>query len=121
MRAAGRGRRDAAEAILLTTFGTAAGSNPINNLPMALVMTSAVQTVAVHSPLGRDSAYATVIGCDLGPNLTHLGSLATFLWLFFLRRQGIDVSGRSYLKLGLVTTPPMLLLAGLALWLTGHP
>lgn len=103
--------------IALTTMGAAVGSNIINNLPMALVMTSGIQAAGV-SPHTPDLVYAAIIGCDLGPNLTHLGSLATFLWLFYLRRQGLEVSARSYLRLGLITTPPMLLAAILGLWLT---
>lgn len=105
-------------AIAATTIGSALGSNAINNLPMALVMVKSIQTVHVAAGIRLDLIYATIMGCDLGPNLTHLGSLATFLWLFFLRRKGLNVSAWDYLKIGVVVTP--LLLAGsiLGLWVT---
>ena len=105
------------QTILVGTIGTAVGSNLINNLPMALVMTSTIHPLHVAAHTKLDMVYATILGCDLGPNLTHLGSLATFLWLFFLRRKGLDVSALDYVKVGIVVTPAMLLVAALGLWL----
>jgi arsenical pump membrane protein len=105
-------------AITATAVGTAVGSNLINNLPMALVMTTTIPPLHVSHATRLDLIYSTILGCDLGPNLTHLGSLATFIWLFFLRRQGIDVSTWDYFRIGVVVTPLMLLGAILGLWLT---
>src|SRR5207248_1344020 len=62
-----------------------------------------------------DLIYSTILGCDLGPNLTHLGSLATLIWLFFLRRKGLDVSTWDYFRIGVLVTPIMLLGAILGL------
>lgn len=104
--------------IAVTTVGAALGSNLINNLPMALVMSSTLHPLHVSSTMRLDMVYSTVLGCDLGPNLTHLGSLATFLWLFFLRRKGVQVSTLDYFKLGIVVTPFMLVGAILSLWVT---
>jgi arsenical pump membrane protein len=106
------------DAIAVTTAGTAVGSNLINNLPMALVMVSTIHPLHVSAGLRTDMLYGTILGCDLGPNLTHLGSLATFLWLFFLRRKGLDVSTWDYFKIGIVVTPLMLAAAIAGLWLT---
>lgn len=100
-----------------TVAGTALGSNLINNLPMALVMVSTLQPLHVTHAIRTDMIYSTILGCDLGPNLTHLGSLATLLWLFFLRRKGLDVSTWDYFKIGVVVTPLMLLAAVLGLWI----
>lgn len=105
------------QAIAVTTAGTALGANAINNLPMALVMVETIHPL--HTSLRPDLIYATILGADLGPNLTHLGSLATFLWLFFLRRQGLDVSAWDYFRLGIMVTPLLLAAAILGLWLTG--
>lgn len=105
-------------AIALTVTGTALGANVINNLPMALVMVKSIQTVHVSHAARIDLIYSSVLGCDLGPNLTHLGSLATFIWLFFLRRQGLDISTWDYFRIGVVVTPLLLAGAILGLWLT---
>ncbi len=93
------------------SFGVAALSNVMNNLPSGLLAGSAVQTAHVAAHL-RD---AVLIGVDLGPNLSVTGSLATVLWLIALRREGYRVGGLTFLKCGIATMPPALLLATLAL------
>lgn len=105
-------------AIGATVFGTAIGANLINNLPMALVMVSTLHAMRIAATTRMDLVYATILGSDLGPNLTHLGSLATFLWLFFLRRKGVDVSAWDYFRVGIIVTPVMLLAATVGLWVT---
>lgn len=101
-----------------TTLGTALGSNLINNIPMAFVMTAALRHIA-H--LARRTQLAlissTILGCDLGPNLTTLGSLAKVFWLLLLRQRGIKVSAMDYLKVGILITPPLVIAGTLVLWL----
>lgn len=60
---------------------------------------------------------ATIFGCDLGPNLTTVGSLATILWLLILRERDVEVSGLDYFKVGVVVTPLMLFIGALVIWL----
>jgi arsenical pump membrane protein len=105
-------------AVMVGTFGSALGTNLINNVPMAVVLTSALQTTQ-HSPIIVQHAFiaATIFGCDLGPNLTTVGSLATVLWLLILRQRNLDVSGLDYLKVGIIVTPFMLFIGALAIWL----
>jgi arsenical pump membrane protein len=43
------------------------------------------------------------------------GSLATVLWLIAVRREGLQIGGWQFLKLGALIMPPALLLASLAL------
>jgi arsenical pump membrane protein len=100
----------------LTTLGTAVLANLINNLPAALVAASALSGL----PLDRtraDLVAATIVGVNLGPNLTTIGSLATMLWLLLLRRRGLDVSAWAYLRIGVAITVPALLAAAVGLWL----
>jgi arsenical pump membrane protein len=61
--------------------------------------------------------FAIILGADLGPNLTTVGSLATILWLLILRRKGLEISTREYLKLGLAVVPMMVALGVLLIWL----
>lgn len=111
------GGGDALGTVLVTTAGTALGANLINNVPMALVMISALRSVHVAAGTHQALIHATIFGADLGPNLTTVGSLATMLWLLILRRKGLDVSTLDYIKLGLTVVPVMLVAGALLIWL----
>jgi len=93
-------------AVMVGMAGSALGTNLINNVPMAVVMISALGGIQHASPAIRHGfVAATMFGCDLGPNLTTVGSLATVLWLLILRQRNVDVSGLDYFKVGVVVTP----------------
>ncbi len=89
----------------------AAGSNLVNNVPMTLLGMSAAQAAG---PLGP---YALLLGVNVGPDLSIIGSLATMLVLGIVRQQGVEVRGWEYLKVGLVAMPVSLGAAVLGLWL----
>ncbi len=105
-------------AVMLGTLGSALGTNLINNVPMAVVMTSSLRGIQ-HAPLAIQHGFiaATMFGSDLGPNLTTVGSLATVLWLLILRRRNIEVTGLDYFKVGIIVTPLMLIVGAIAIWL----
>ena len=94
------------------------GTNLINNVPMAVVMTSSLYSIQ-HAPIAIQQGFlaATIFGCDLGPNLTTVSSLATILWLLILRQRNIEVSGLDYFKVGILVTPLMLVVGAFAIWL----
>jgi arsenical pump membrane protein len=94
---------------LAASFGVAGLSNVMNNLPSGLLAGGALQAVHVPGNI-RDSV---LIGVDLGPNLSVTGSLATVLWLIALRREGEQINGWEFLKVGLFVMPPALLVTTL--------
>jgi arsenical pump membrane protein len=99
---------------LTTAFGFAVASNLINNLPVGLIGASGLHASVASGHL----ANAILMGIDLGPNLSVTGSLATILWLIALRRENLQVSAWSFLKVGVIVMPLALLLACLFLGFT---
>lgn len=89
------------------SFAVGIAANLVNNLPLGLIAGAAVQAVGSHEPLTN----AVLLATDLGPNLSVTGSLATILWLIAIRREDLDVSFWSFLKIGLIVMPPTLALA----------
>ncbi|MEU7597942.1 SLC13 family permease [Streptomyces sp. NPDC039022] len=85
-------------------------ANVINNLPAVL----ALLPVAAHG--GAGPVLAVLIGVNLGPNLTYVGSLATLLWRRILQEQGDAPDLGTFTRLGLLTVPGGLVLSTLALW-----
>ena len=105
---------------LIATVGTgfvvAALASIMNNMPATLVGALAIDRADV-APLTRElMVYANVVGNDLGPKLTPIGSLATLLWLHVLAGKGQRITWGQYMRVGLVLTPPVLLATLVALW-----
>ncbi|MCG7595353.1 SLC13 family permease [Mycobacterium sp. PSTR-4-N] len=84
-------------------------SNIVNNLPAVLVL------LPLAAPVGPAAVLAVLIGVNIGPNLTYVGSLANLLWRSVVRRD-INPSFAEFSRVGLVTTPVTLVAAVLALW-----
>jgi arsenical pump membrane protein len=98
---------------LLGLLGTAALAallaNLLNNLPATLMLV----------PLARSPALvlAVLLGVNIGPNLTYVGSLATLLWRQILRARDHRPSTWEFLRLGAATVPACLLAGVALLWL----
>ncbi|MBB4685984.1 SLC13 family permease [Amycolatopsis jiangsuensis] len=98
--------------LLLTAAVAAVLANLVNNLPATLILLSALGT---HPEPGV--LLAVLLGVNIGPNATYLGSLATLLWRRVLARHDQRPSAGEFLRLGALTTPLSLAAATCALWL----
>ncbi len=96
-------------AVIGTGFLSAVISAVMNNMPTIMIMDIAIDHVGY---VGHEAlVYANILGANLGPKMTPIGSLATLLWLHVLANKGVKIGWGEYMKAGMVITPPVLLAA----------
>jgi arsenical pump membrane protein len=100
-------------ALLAVAALSAALANVVNNLPATLILIPAAAAAG-----GQAALLAMLVGVNVGPNLTYVGSLATLLWRRVLRACGEDVALGEFTLLGLLTVPAALIVATVLLWVS---
>ena len=103
---------DSLVSLLLWAGLAAVLANVVNNLPAVLVLLPfAAQT-------GTGAVLAVLIGVNVGPNLTYVGSLATLLWRRIAQAHDHETPIQEFTLLGLLSTPIAIVLGVLALWVS---
>lgn len=88
----------------------------MNNMPSVMLGNLAISRLGDPTSL----VYANIVGNDIGPKFTPIGSLATLLWLYMLDKKGeIKVTVYEYMKVGVLMALPVLFSTLISLWFAG--
>jgi arsenical pump membrane protein len=97
------------------------GASFMNNWPMTILGLMSISNIASNVALSGSAltglVFSNIIGNNLGPHFFPLGSLAILMWLEVMKRKGVNISLKSYLKVGAVLSIAEVVVASVVLWL----
>jgi len=101
---------------LIVTFG----ASLMNNWPMTILGLMSIQqitdTIVLSNQMFTGLVFSNIICNNLGPHFFPLGSLAILMWLEVMKRKGVNISLKSYLKVGAVLSIVEVVVASVVLW-----
>ncbi len=106
--------------IIAPSMVVTVGASFMNNWPMTILGLMSIQHITTTATLGGQAftglVFSNIIGNNLGPHFFPLGSLAILMWLETMKRKGVNISLRSYLKVGAVLSVVEVVVASVVLW-----
>ena len=107
--------------VLVPSFIVTIGASIMNNWPMTMVGLLSIEMAVDSAGLGAQAVtsliFSNIIGNNLGPHFFPIGSLAILMWLAILKRKGLTITLRDYLKVGSVLSILEVTVASIILWL----
>ena len=109
--------QDALQATIIMGVLSTIFSNLVNNLPAVMISTMAIVDMELDPHITQIAYLANVIGSDIGALLTPIGTLATLIWMFELKKYGVKMTWGKYLKVTLIVIPIGLFVSLFSLYL----
>ena len=96
-------------AVLSFGFTSFLSANIINNIPMSVLFSSVLENTSLTQAGYMQGLYACIAGSNIGAYLTPVGALAGIMWSSILKRYGIELPFKKFIKYGFIVSIPTLL------------